>query len=169
VKTLIDGHNALGALDIRGRTHEERRHALMSMVASLASDAVIYFDAQKSPEGLLNREGRHGVLAEYCRDAPADDYILEAVRNARRPADILVVSNDREVAGKAKQQGAKSMGIQEFFLRGRQKGGKDGRGKGATDSAPRLTADRLRGMKTDYKPSDFGLPDEVDLDNPDID
>ena len=103
MKTLIDGHNALGALDIRGRTHEERRHALMSIVASLATDAVIYFDARKSPEGLLNREGRHGVLAEYCRDAPADDYILEAVRNAQRPADILVVSNDREVTGKAKQ------------------------------------------------------------------
>lgn len=164
MKVLIDGHNALGALDIRGRTHEERRHALMSIVASLASDAVIYFDARKSPDGLLNREGRHGVLAEYCRDAPADDYILDAVRAARLPADILVVSNDREVAGKAKQQGAKVSGVQEFFLRGKKR-----RSSASSDSAPRLTQDRLRNMKTDYKPSDFGLPDEVDLDNPDID
>jgi predicted RNA-binding protein with PIN domain len=157
MKVLIDGHNALGALDIRGRTHEERRHALLARVASLAADAVVYFDASRAPEGLFEREAMHGVLAIYCRDRHADAYILDAVRDAAVPNDLIVVSNDREVTGIAKQQGAKVMRIQEFF------GDEPRRSR-----APEAERKRPR-LNIRFEPSDFGLPDEVDLDDPDID
>ena len=153
MKVLVDGHNALGALDVRGRTHEERRHALLSWVGRLATDATVYFDARRAPEGLFDREAMHGVLAVYCRDHHADEYILDAVRGAPNPANLLVVSNDREVVGKAKQQGAQTMRIQDYFV-----------------AEPRAEVERPRpNLKIDYKPSDFGLPDEVDLSDPNID
>ena len=152
MKVLIDGHNALGALDVRGRTHEERRHALLAWVGRLAADAVVYFDAGGAPEGLFEREAMHGVLAVYCRDRHADAYILDAVRHAPHAADLLVVSNDREVTGKAKQQGAQVMGVREYFR---------------PDPAPEIEKPRPR-LNIDFKPSDFGLPDEVDLADPDF-
>ncbi|MHC4937347.1 MAG: NYN domain-containing protein [Planctomycetota bacterium] len=153
MKVLIDGHNALGALDVRGRTHEERRHALLAWVGRLATDATVYFDARRAPEGLFEREAMHGVLAVYCRDHHADEFILDAVRAAANPANILVVSNDREVTGKAKQQGAKAMRIQDWF---------------GEPERPEVEKPRPN-LKIDFKPSDFGLPDEVDLSDPDLD
>jgi len=156
MKVLVDGHNALGALDIKGRTHEERRHALLSRVASLAADAVVYFDASRAPEGLLDREALFGVLAVYCRDRHADEYILDAVRHAAVPNDLLVVSNDREVTGVAKQQGAQVMGIREFFR---------------VEPRPERPAPERKRPRMDirFTPEDFGLPDEVDLSDPDFD
>ena len=153
MRVLIDGHNVLGAITVRGRTHEEQRHALLAMVASRARDAVVYFDARKAPEGLFDRESLHGVLAEYCRHGHADEAILDAVRNARLPADLMVVSNDREVTGTARQLGAKTARVQDFFKE---------------REAPEPPRVQRRYIKTDYKPSDFGLPDEVDLENPNI-
>jgi len=152
MKVLIDGHNALGALDVRGRTHEQQREALLMRVASLAADAVVYFDASRAPKGLLDREARHGVLAIYCRDRHADEHILDAVRGAADAQQLIVVSNDREDAGKAKQQGAKVLRIQEFF----------GETPRAEPEKPRPRLD-IR-----FEPSDFGLPDEVDLSDPDF-
>ncbi|MEM8883522.1 MAG: NYN domain-containing protein [Planctomycetota bacterium] len=160
MKVLIDGHNAMSALDIRGRTHEERRHALLSRVAGMARDAVVYFDASKAPEGLFEREALFGVLAIYCRDRSADEYILDAVRDDPQPGRLLVVSNDREVTGKAKQNGAQAKRIEEFFEPVR----KERRPPPSSPPPP-----SLRGFRNDYKPSDFGLPDEVDLEDPDID
>ena len=78
MRVLIDGHNALGALDVPGRTHEERRHALLERVGGLVADATVFFDARRAPEGLFEREAMFGVLAVYCRDEHADEYIQSA-------------------------------------------------------------------------------------------
>jgi predicted RNA-binding protein with PIN domain len=157
MKVFIDGHNALGALDIRGRTHEERRHALMSRVAGLAPGATVFFDAGRAPEGLFEREALHGILAVYCREREADDFIIDAVRDAANPAQITVVTNDRQIAGTARQHGAKSVAVEEFFRERRS----------APGSSPTvLKQPRRRYVKFSFDPSDFGLPDEVDLANP---
>jgi len=158
MKVLIDGHNALGALDVRGRTHEECRHALLSIVASNAPGATVFFDARGAPEGLFERESKFGVLAIYCREREADEFILDAVRDSLNPTQVLVVSNDRRITGTARQYGARTASIEDFFRRRER--------KGPTRPSAKLEQ-RARGIvKLDLKPEDFGLPDEVDLSNP---
>jgi len=157
VKILIDGHNALGALDIHGRTHEERRHALMSRVAGLAPGATVFFDARRAPEGLFEREALHGVLAIYCREREADDFILDAVRDSANPSQVTVVTNDRQIVGIARQHGAKAVAVQEFFRERRQSPGA---------SPTTLQKARRRYVKFSFDAEDFGLPDEIDLANP---
>jgi len=154
---LIDGHNALGALDIHGRTHEERRHALMSRVAGLSPGATVFFDARRAPEGLFEREALHGILAIYCREREADDFILDAVRDSANPKQVTVVTNDRQIAGTARQHGAKAVAVEEFFRERRSAPG---------SSPTTLHQSRRRYVKFSFDPADFGLPDEIDLENP---
>jgi len=157
MKVLIDGHNALGALEIHGRTHEERRHALMCRVAGLAPGATVFFDARRAPAGLFEREALHGILAIYCREREADDFILDAVRDSANPTQVLVVTNDRQIAGTARQHGAKVSAVADFFRERRESPGA---------SPTTLHQRRRHYVKLDLSASDFGLPDEVDLANP---
>jgi len=151
---LIDGHNAMGALPLDGKTHADKRRALLRRVAALDKDATVYFDARRAPPGLLQPTGVPGVRVVFCKEDEADRFILDAVRDADRPAQCLVVSNDREVTGRAAQLGARTRSVRQFFGRNR----------------PPLEPERRppRRMPS-FKPEDFGLPDEVDLSDPDID
>jgi hypothetical protein len=132
----------------------------MSLVASRAPGAPVFFDARRAPEGLFEREALHGILAIYCREREADAFILDAVRDAADPNNVLVVSNDRQITGTARQHGAKTSGIDDFFRERR---------KVSAPHSAHLETRRHRYVKFDFKPEDFGLPDEVDLENPDID
>ncbi|MHC4959715.1 MAG: NYN domain-containing protein [Planctomycetota bacterium] len=151
MRVLIDGHNVIGALRLKARSHEEVRENLLRRVRSVAPDAKVYFDARDAPPGLASPASEFGVRVQYCRRREADAAILEEVRDADDAREIVVVTNDREVGGVARQHGARHKRVQEFF--------------GAPDAAdaekPRAIQERIR-----FDPSDFGLPDEVDLANP---
>jgi hypothetical protein len=151
MRVLIDGHNALAALRVRGRTHEEKRHAFLALVAQVTRRAVVFFDARNAPPGLFDRVNERGVAVVYCRRREADAVIVKEVRDADAPGALVVVTNDREVAGRCAQLGARAMGVQEFF----------GPGPDRHVPAPRRRAGHIR-----LKPEDFGLPDEIDLKKP---
>jgi len=155
MKVLVDGHNAMAALRVRGPSHEARRRALLRRVAAVAPHATVYFDARQAPSELLEVFAEHGLHVVYCRGREADDAIIERVRHAASPGRYVVVTNDREVAGRCRQLGAQASGVVEFFGPGPVE-----RVEGAA-RAP--SAARLRGH---WKPGDFGLPDEVDLERP---
>ena len=156
MKVLVDGHNAMGALRVRGETHEARRRELLRRVASVAPRATVFFDASRAPAGILMAYSEQGLHVVYCRDREADAAILERVRDAAVPARLVVISNDREVTGRAAQLGAQTSGVREFF--------------GPGPIAPVEGAARAPGPRRlpriRFKPSDFGLPDSVDLDDP---
>jgi len=162
VRILIDGHNALYALKIQGVSHAAQRSALLRFVVELTPRAVVYFDARDAPQGGLDSTREHGVNVVYCRTREADAAILEAVRGADEPGALVVVSNDREVRGRAKQLGAQVARVNEFFGPGPV------RDLPSSAPAERGSPAVLRG-RWRFKPSDFGLPDEVDLEDPDID
>ncbi len=157
---LIDGHNALSALGIQGRTHAEARMNLLQSVRTATSSALVFFDARNAPSGLLSSTRECGVPVRYCRHREADAAIIEMVRDAGTPESLIVVTNDREVAGRCAQLGARAMGVQEFF----------GPRKHDAPSSSGPTADprRIRSDRLHFKPSDFGLPDFVDLGDPDL-
>ena len=158
MRVLIDGHNALFALQVTGKTHEEQRHALLRLVGAVAPHAVVYFDARDAPPDAFSPASELGVKVRYCKDREADTAILEAVEDADAP--LLVVSNDRELCGRAKQLGARAAAVHEFFEKASR--GREGRTKlegGAGDRVP------PPGEVPRFKPSDFGLPDFVDLED----
>ena len=155
MKVLVDGHNAMAALRVRGVNHEAQRRALLRRVAAVSPHATVYFDARHAPADLLEVFAEHGLHVVYCRGAEADDAIVERVRNASAPGRYVVVTNDREVAGRCRQLGAQASGVVEFFGPGPIE-----RVEGAA-GAPSFA--RLRGHWT---PGDFGLPEEVDLEHP---
>lgn len=153
MRILVDGHNAMYALKVAGRDHEARRREILRRVAALAPDATVYFDARNASPGGMDHARQEGVRVRYCRHREADHEILEEVRDADLPGRILVVTNDRELAGRAVQLGAKSRRVQEFL-----------RASAVTEENDGAQRPTLRGR---YEPSDFGLPDFVDLDDPD--
>ncbi|MHC4729764.1 MAG: NYN domain-containing protein [Planctomycetota bacterium] len=156
MRALIDGHNALGALRIRAKTHEAARQALLRRVAAVAPRATVFFDAREAPRDLAESRRELGVDVYYCRRREADQAILDEVRATDDPRGLVVVTNDREVAGRAAQLGAQAVGVAEF-LGPADRGGEAGEVRRPPRHPPRFT------------PGDFGLPDEVDLSDPDLD
>ena len=155
MRVFVDGHNALFALRVRGETHEEQRRELLRRVAERTPRATVFFDARHAPhrvgDGL-------GLSAVFCRDRDADAEIVDAVREAENPREVTVVSNDRELTGRAAQLGARVLRVHEFF------GGRETGSRSAPEDPggrPRILRGRWR-----FVPADFGLPDYVDLDDP---
>ena len=159
MQVLVDGHNAMGALRVQGVTHEARRRELLRRVSAAAPHATVYFDAANAPEGIIEAYSEQGVHVVYCRDREADAAIVERVRNAPIPGRLVVISNDREVVGRASQLGAQTSGVVEFF----------GPGPIApVEGAALAPGARLPRGRIRFEPKDFGLPDEVDLDDPPV-
>jgi hypothetical protein len=146
---LIDGHNAIHRLGLRTGSHEGDRRALLARVRRADPQAEVYFDARQAPPRLpdLPREG--GLRVRYVRGREADDAILDRVRSAERPGDLVVVTDDRELAGGARQLGARTLPVREFL-------GEDG--TPAQEPPPPGAGG--------FRPEDFGLPGEVDLRRP---
>jgi predicted RNA-binding protein with PIN domain len=151
MRVLIDGHNAMGALKVGGKNHEARRRNLLRRVAQLAPQATVFFDASRAPAGTMDTLSELGVTVRYCRDMEADAAILRTVRSAAAPGQLIVVTNDREVAGRAAQLGARALRVEEFF----------------GPRSPLPSPGRRPPKKPEFTPGDFGLPDEIDLSDPD--
>jgi len=151
MRVLIDGHNAMAALKVGGKTHEAKRRNLLRRVADAAPQATVFFDARQAPPGMMETMSELGVTVRYCRASEADHAIVGTVRNAAAPGQIIVVTNDREVAGKATQLGAQALKVKDFF--------------GSKSPLPR--PGRRPPKKPEFTAKDFGLPDEIDLSDPD--
>ncbi len=152
MRVLIDGHNAMAALKVGGKTHEAQRRNLLRRVAEAAPQAMVFFDARRAPVGIMESMSELGVSVRYCRGREADAAILEIVRSSAAPAQIIVVTNDREVAGKAAQLGARSLAVKDFF----------------GPRGPLARPGRAPPKKPEFTPQDFGFrSDETDLSDPD--
>jgi len=104
--------------------------------------------------GLRGREGR--VSWHYAAGS-ADDEILDHLRRHEGRSGgpgVVVVTNDRELAGRARQLGARTLGVSEFFA-----------------AAPSGVEGRpIRYDGAPFTPDDFDLPPgEIDLLDPDLD
>lgn len=120
----------------------------------MAPGATVYFDARNAPPGARGPGRECGVNVVYCKRREADEAILDAVREADDARHMLVVTNDRKVGGIAGQHGARRLGVREFF------------GPPGEAEAQELDRSRVIRGRWRFKPSDFGLPDDVDLENP---
>jgi len=150
MRAFVDGHNAIHALRITGADHAALRRELLRRVAEIDPEATVFFDAKNAPPDAPATAREGGLRVVYCRRREADEEMIERVRGSDVPGGILVVTNDREVRGRAAQLGGKACKVAEFFARKPRAGGKRGSGAGG------------------FTPADFGLPDEIDLSDPDL-
>ena len=148
---LVDAHNAIHRLRVRGRDIEAMRAVIVARVRTIMPrGATVHFDGHP-PAGAFGGTEDRGVTIRYSGSAEADDAILEELRATRTPGRYTVVTDDLELARRAEQLGAASVRIRHFF----------------TEPAghPRVQESHARARPTGdaFRPSDFDLPEIVDL------
>ena len=114
---LLDGNNLIGLVRGSARPSEEERAALVAEIADrlrrTRARATLFFDG---PAG-----GRPAALGSLtvrtATGESADDAILREIRKSRAPGELIVVTADRELAGRARAAGARVTPPADFFAR----------------------------------------------------
>jgi len=117
---LVDGFNLLHVTLLQGESREawwrrEGRERVVELARRFdAQDAevVVVFDGSQPPRAESDASGPRVVFA-----APADDWLLTAVRAAPDPARVAVVTADRRLAARARHRGAQVMAPGVFAAR----------------------------------------------------
>jgi len=164
---VIDAHNALHRIlpGVSGGLDALRRELLRTVQHSLPSQrdrAHLVFDAA-SGSAHAGTSSRSGALSWEYAVGSADDAIVGWLRgDERSTTEVTVVTDDRELRGRAKQLGAKTMRLREFFAASGEAAGTD---RGAKAPPSPASGPALRA-------ADFGLPDTpvdlLDLDPEDL-
>lgn len=115
---LIDGHNVLYRHPTLRRLMpedcEEARRRFERQLAGLARCHLFY---DGGPGGAASRTQRHGCAVHYSgAGGCADDAIIAALR-AREGIRCDVVTDDRELAGRARAHGARVVSVAAFLER----------------------------------------------------
>jgi hypothetical protein len=149
---VVDAYNALFRLEdgppgdrdaARGLLVRRARAALRGRGARVH----LVFDA--SPGSTRSGvSGKDGPVSWQYAEGSADDAIVEWIRRPHLPADdVVVVTDDRELRGRAKQMGAKAVRVAAFFA------GRDEEEDRPPPGGPAPGRPRAK----DFRPSDFGL------------
>lgn len=118
---LIDGYNLLHVLKPhrRAAVDDLARLQMLAMLSEFArrkSSAVICFFDGTSGQAAPSEFNRPGVRVIFCGpdNQSADTAICRYVEDAREPHKLVVVSNDREVRGVCRREGAKLLKSDDF-------------------------------------------------------
>jgi predicted RNA-binding protein with PIN domain len=127
VPYLLDGNNLIGRLRRTDRPDDAERLALIEELAGrlrqTRARAILFFDG---PAG--QRDSSLGRLAvRVPRSGSADDAIVRELERTRAPAEMIVVTADRELQRRVREAGGRICAPDEFFA-------KFGRGPGAARS-----------------------------------
>ena len=117
---LVDGFNLLHVTLLHGEPREafwrsagrERVVELASRFDAREAEVVVVFDGSQPPRAEADASGPRVVFA-----APADDWLLGAVRDAPDPARVAVVTADRRLAARARHRGAQVIAPGAFAAR----------------------------------------------------
>jgi predicted RNA-binding protein with PIN domain len=111
----VDGYNLIlrKAWDREG-TLEQARARLLRSVVPLGVPLRVYFDAKKGDGRSRDESPSTRVKAVYATAVAADDAMASDLRGVPR-GQITVVTDDRELRGRAKQLGAATLGVDKFL------------------------------------------------------
>ena len=116
---FVDGNNLLGRLRGTPRASEEERRDVFGKIAarvrSSRTTVILFFDGEPAAG---KRDAWLGSLSvRYAGDRSADDAIIDAVQRAKARRDCYVVTDDRRLAERARNAGARSLSIADFWGR----------------------------------------------------
>jgi hypothetical protein len=162
---VVDAHNALFRLGDVPDDPEEQRRALLVRAsealrgrrggAQTGDRVLLVFDATKG-SAWAGKSGRDGAIGWSYAEGSADEEIVALVRSGGdRPEGrtVVVVTDDRELAGRASQLGARTLRVSDWFS--------------SSPAAPSSPERESRPSGPPMTASDFGFTsDSIDLDDP---
>ncbi len=113
----FDGNNLIGQPAAVSAKERGTRRAFLSVLSEYArarrTRVSVYFDGDDR-----DRSGQPPrVEVRYCAPLSADEAMLRDLRGRRSPAEIIVVTNDRELGARCRCEGAASITWQQFTAR----------------------------------------------------
>ena len=116
---LVDGNNLLGFLSGKPRPSEEEKQRLLRLISdrlrAVRSRVLVVFDG---PSGTGMHESSLGQLSiRYSGNRSADDVITEIAGRSLAPSDQHVVTDDRGLASRVREAGARTLSAGEFWAR----------------------------------------------------
>ncbi len=117
---LVDAYNLLFRTLKKRSSLEKSRQSLIeelnTAVAELNLHVTLVFDGAEEHLPLPTRGHYDATEIVYTSKAQtADEYIYEEVTLSQSPAQLTVVTNDRELSGRCHQHRAQTMTIDEFL------------------------------------------------------
>ncbi len=116
----IDGYNLLFYLFGTGKNElrSQRDQLIQSLnikVESLALNLSIVFDSHLCPGEATRSHFHHLEVLYSAEGVTADDFIIQRIADATNPTKEVVVTNDRELAMRAKYHCASTQNIENFL------------------------------------------------------
>lgn len=110
----FDGNNLIGQSAAAARTDSRTRREFLSTLVSYRRAGggrfLVFFDGDDPRQSA----SPPGVPVRYTAPEPADEAILDGLRAARNPSEIIVVTNDRGLAARCRNEGAPVLTWSEF-------------------------------------------------------
>lgn len=114
---IFDGNNIIGQSAAQSRADPGPRRAFLDLLGRCAAARrakfTVFFDGDPAERTLPPR----GVQVRYSAPLSSDQAILNAVAGARRPGELIVVTNDRSLSARCREAGARVMDWGEFSAR----------------------------------------------------
>jgi len=119
---LVDGFNVLHVVLLHGESRKawwqskgrERVVELVRGFDAVDAEVVVVFDGSQPP---AEDDPANAAVPRVIFAAPADDWVLTAVRTAADPARVAVVTADRRLAARARHRGAQIVSPGVFVAR----------------------------------------------------
>jgi predicted RNA-binding protein with PIN domain len=113
----FDGNNLIGQSVTAAREDSRTRKAFLSALHSYrragGGKLLVYFDGDDSDRSAPPP----GVSVRYSAPTSTDEAILQRLREIRNPAEIIVVTNDRGLRQRCRDEGAAVLTWNEFTSR----------------------------------------------------
>ena len=110
----FDGNNLIGRSAAAAKSDAGTRRAFLSALSSLHRSGggrfLVYFDGEDPDRAAMPP----GVAVRYSAPSSADEALLRRLREIEHPAEIIVVTNDRQLMTRCRNEGAKAITWQEF-------------------------------------------------------
>lgn len=111
----FDGNNLIGQSVASAQADKNTRRAFLYSLSRYRKSGegrfLVYFDGDDS----LRSAMPPGIAIRYSAPLSADEAIIGRLREIRRPSEVIVVSNDRELMNRCRNAGAKTMNWPQFI------------------------------------------------------
>lgn len=110
----FDGNNLIGRSAEAAKSDAGIRRAFLSSLSALHTGGggrfLAYFDGD-DPDRASTPPG---VAVRYSAPYSADEAMLRRLKEIQHPAEVIIVTNDRQLAARCRDEGARTMTWQEF-------------------------------------------------------
>jgi predicted RNA-binding protein with PIN domain len=113
----FDGNNLIGQSAATARADSQTRRAFLSTLSSYKKSGggrfLVYFDGEDPDRS----SSPTGISIRYSAPESTDTAILHRLHEIQNPSEVIVVTNDRELATRCRNSGASTLSWQQFTLK----------------------------------------------------